>query len=30
MEKTKTVGKITEWNPIGMSSKGCTKNIWRD
>jgi hypothetical protein len=25
MEKTKTVRKITEWNPIGMRTKGCPK-----
>jgi hypothetical protein len=30
MEKTKTVRKITEWNPVGMGSKGCGKNRWKD
>jgi hypothetical protein len=30
MEKTKTVRKITERNPIGMSPKGRPKNRWRD
>jgi hypothetical protein len=30
MEKTKTVRKIMEWNPIGMRSKGHPKNRWKD
>jgi hypothetical protein len=30
MEKTKTLWKIMEWNPIGMRSKGRPKNRWRD
>ena len=30
MEKTKTVRKFTEWNPIGMRSKGRAKHRWRD
>jgi hypothetical protein len=30
MEKIETVRKITEWNPIGMKSKGHPKNRWRD
>jgi hypothetical protein len=30
METTKTVRKITEWNPIGMRSKGHQKNRWKD
>jgi hypothetical protein len=28
MERTKTVRKIKEWNPIRMGSKGCPKNRW--
>jgi hypothetical protein len=30
MEKTKTVRKIMEWNPIGMRSKEHPKNSWKD
>jgi hypothetical protein len=30
MEKTKTVRKIMEWNPIGMRSEGCPRNRWKD
>jgi hypothetical protein len=30
MEKTKPVKKITDCNPIGMRSKGCPKNRWKD
>jgi hypothetical protein len=30
MEKTKPLRKITEWNPIGMRSKGRPKNRWKD
>jgi hypothetical protein len=30
MEKTKIVRKITEWNPIGMRSKGRPRNRWKD
>jgi hypothetical protein len=30
MEETKTVRKITEWNPIGMTSKGRPRNRWKD
>jgi hypothetical protein len=29
MEITKTVRKITEWNPIGKRSKGRPKNRWK-
>ena len=29
MEETNTVGKITEWNPIDMRSKGRPKSIQR-
>jgi hypothetical protein len=29
MEKTKTVRKITEWNPIGMRSRRRPKNRWK-
>jgi hypothetical protein len=30
MDKTNTVRKITEWNRIGMRSKGCPKDRWND
>ena len=30
METTKTVRKITEWNPIGKRSKGRPRNRWKD
>jgi hypothetical protein len=30
MEKTKTVKKITEWNPVGMRSKRRPRNRWKD
>jgi hypothetical protein len=30
MEKTQMVRKIMEWNPIGMRTKGCPKNRWKD
>jgi hypothetical protein len=30
MGKTKTVMKATEWNPIGMRSKGRPRNRWND
>jgi hypothetical protein len=30
MEKIKTVRKITEWIPIGMTSKGRPRNRWKD
>jgi hypothetical protein len=30
MGRTKTVRKITEWNPTGMRSKRHPKNRWRD
>jgi hypothetical protein len=30
MEKTKTVRKITEWNAIGVRSKGRPKHRWKD
>jgi hypothetical protein len=29
-EKTKTVRKSAEWNPIGVRSNGRPKNSWRD
>jgi hypothetical protein len=28
--KKKTVWKITEWNPIGMRSKGRPRNRWKE
>jgi len=30
MEVIKLLEKITDWNPIGKSTKGRIKNIWRD
>jgi hypothetical protein len=30
MAKTKTIWKITEWNPVGLRSKGRPKNRWGD
>jgi hypothetical protein len=30
MGTTKTVRKITGWNPTGMSSTGCPKSRWKD
>jgi hypothetical protein len=30
MGKTKTVRKITEWNPLGMRSKGRPTNTGKD
>jgi hypothetical protein len=30
MGEIKRARKITEWNPIGMNSKGRPKNCWRD
>jgi hypothetical protein len=30
MGETKTVRKITKWNPIGMRSKERPKNRWKD
>jgi hypothetical protein len=30
MEKTKTVRMITEWDPVGMRSKGRPRNRWKN
>jgi hypothetical protein len=30
MEDIKLVKKITDWNPIGVRTKGQPKNRWRD
>ena len=30
MEDIKLVRKITDWNPIGLRTKGQPKNRWRD
>jgi hypothetical protein len=30
MEDTKLVKKITVWNPIGVRTKGWSKNRWKD
>jgi hypothetical protein len=30
MEGTKLVKKISDWNPIGVRTKGRPKNRWRD